>query len=194
MSRGWIARAAVALVVLACSVPSAVSAATPPVPIADGQLPSPFVSGHAALYGWGAATLADGSVIIGDIWNRRVVHFATDGTNLGVLFNLPAGFDPYGLAVDRSTGVVYVGNSGCCVVQRWGPGAGGYTQLTSITNSAFKYPGRVAVADNGDVYVADMTLSKIFVYDSNGNSLFSFGSQGPGAGQMHQPRGMAFDS
>ena len=42
-------------------------------------------SGHAGLYGWGAATLNDGSVLIGDYWNFRIQHYAKDGTFLGTL-------------------------------------------------------------------------------------------------------------
>src|SRR5687767_3791735 len=37
-------------------------------------------SGHAGLYGWGAATLSDGSVLISDYWNYRVQHYNKDGT------------------------------------------------------------------------------------------------------------------
>ena len=40
-------------------------------------------SGHAGLYGWGAATMSDGSVLIGDYWNYRVQRYATDGTLIG---------------------------------------------------------------------------------------------------------------
>src|SRR5215472_7837035 len=67
---------------------AAVAAGLSPAP--TSTLPSPFVSGHAGLYGWGAATMPDGSVIIGDYWNHRVVHYSTGGAFLGVLFNMPA--------------------------------------------------------------------------------------------------------
>ena len=36
--------------------------------------------GHADLYGWGMATETDGSVLVGDYWNYRIVRYAKDGT------------------------------------------------------------------------------------------------------------------
>ena len=93
--RRLLTRFVLAITVVAGTVVSSMSAAAaPPTAIFNGELPSPFVSGHAPLYGWGVATLPDGSLAIGDIWNRRVVHYAVDGTSLGVLFNLvPQGRD-----------------------------------------------------------------------------------------------------
>src|SRR4051794_29956193 len=73
--------------------------------------------GHAALYGWGAATAADGSVLLGDYWNYRIAHYAKNGTFLGdVVTNANAGLkpnqhqSPYGIAVDPATGNVYFGD------------------------------------------------------------------------------------
>jgi tripartite motif-containing protein 71 len=156
-----------------------------------GTVPSPVIDGHAGLYGWGAATMNDGSVIIGDIWNGRVVHFAEDGTSLGVLFKTAG---PYGLAVDPNDGAIYVASSACCTVERWiKTGTGTYTRSGSIVNSAFRYPSRVTVGSDGRVYIADMLLGKIFVYSGSGNLLFTFGSKGSAPGQLKQPRAMAFD-
>ena len=176
------------------------------VPFPQSSVPTPFVSGHPALYGWGVATMPDGSVIVGDYWNGRVVHYADDGTYLGILFDMAGAGQPvdpedvpYGLAVDQTTGVVYVGTYPNPpmppVVQRWAPNqvTGVYEQIPSITYSGFKYPARVAVANNGDVYVADMYANQIFVFGSNGAFKFGWGSAGNGNGQLNQPRGMAFD-
>src|ERR1700694_3856713 len=40
--------------------------------------PLKFIGGpaFAGLYGWGAATLKDGSVLIGDYWNFRIQHYS----------------------------------------------------------------------------------------------------------------------
>jgi len=156
-----------------------------------GTVPSPAVNGHAGLYGWGAATLPDGSVIIGDIWNDRVVHFAKDGTNLGVLFRTQ---EIYGLGVDPRNGTVYVASSSCCTVERWvRSGSGSYSRGASITNQNFTYPSRVTVGSDGRVYIADMLEGKIYVYSPGGGLQFSFGTEGAGQGQLRQPRAMAFD-
>jgi DNA-binding beta-propeller fold protein YncE len=176
-------------------------------PVQKGTIPVSTTNGHAGLYAWGAATMPDGSVIVGDYWNGRVVHYATDGTNLGVLFSLNdpgspmTGNDaPYGLAVDQHTRVIYVGTyyinpSAPSVIQRWVPDpiTGVYSQISPIAYSGFNYPSRVAVANDGTVYVADMRANRIFVFGSSGTFKFSWGGTGSGSGQFNQPRGIGFD-
>jgi tripartite motif-containing protein 71 len=182
-------------------------ASTTITPVQLGTIPASPTNGHAGLYAWGAATMPDGSVIIGDYWNGRVVHYATDGTSLGVLFSLAApgapvtsNTAPYGLAVDQTSGVVYVGTYYVdpkipSVVQRWAPDGvtGVYSKLTPISYSGFVYPSRVAVANDGRVYVDDMKANKVFVFNSAGTFQFAWGSTGSANGQFNQPRGMAFD-
>jgi tripartite motif-containing protein 71 len=175
--------------------PVAAASTTTVTPVAAGTVPSPVVNGKNALYAWGAATMPDGTVAIGDIWNGQVVQFAKDGTRLGVLFKLPGGENPYGLAVNPNNWTIYVGASSCCWVFQYvrDPVSGTYSQGPSIVNNAFKYPSRVAVRDDGWVYIADMTGSQIFVYDSAGNFKFTIGTKGSNPGQLKQPRAMAFD-
>src|SRR5206468_312303 len=94
---------------------ASVRAATLATPVHLGSIPSPHIDGHAGLYAFGAATMPDGSVIVGDYWNGRVLHYAQDGTPLGVLFSIvqpgqavTPNTAPYGLAV-AADGTVYVG-------------------------------------------------------------------------------------
>ncbi len=161
-------------------------------------LPAPAVSGHAQLYGWGAATMPDGSVIIGDYWNHRVVHYATDGTFLGALFNDPAVptvySAPYGLAVDPNSSSVYVGFQ-CCGVEKWTRNRLGRYIRSSVrlTAPGFSYPSRVAVDRLGNLYVSDMNANRIFVFNAAGVFQFSWGSLGPGPTQLNQPRGIGLD-
>jgi tripartite motif-containing protein 71 len=184
------------VVVGTLGVGSAASATATLTVTSLGTVPSPVVNGHNALYAWGAATLPDGTVAIGDIWNASVTRFATDGTNLGVLFKLPSGENPYGLAVDPTDWTIYVGASSCCWVYSYvrDPNTGTYSQGPTITNNNFKYPSRVAVRDDGWVYIADMTGGMIYVYDSGLNFRFTIGTKGSNPGQLKQPRAMAFDS
>ena len=184
--------------------PYAGAAGITPIPI--GAIPSSPTNGHAGSYAWGAATMPDGSVIVGDYWNGRVLHYAIDGSPLGVLFSIapPGGpitpnTTPYGLAVDQSTGVVYVGTYYLVpkipsVIQRWAPDpvSGVYGQLTPISYSGFRYPSRVAVGNDGRIYVADMYANKIFVFGRDGSFRFGWAS-GTGDGQFNQPRGIALD-
>jgi tripartite motif-containing protein 71 len=195
------------MLVLASLASLGTTAASAATPTFLGNLPNPVTNGHAGSYAWGAATMPDGSVIIGDYWNGRVLHYRADGTDLGVLFSIvqpgqpvTPNTTPYGLAVDQKTGVVYVGTYYLVpkipsVIQRWVPDpvTGVYEQGTPISYSGFQYPSRVAVANDGRVYVADMYANKIFVFDSSGSFLFGWGSTGTGNGQFKQPRGIAFD-
>src|ERR1700730_3842207 len=109
------------LVVGACLAAAPASAASATLNPKQVATIGGSASGHAQLYGWGAATMKDGSVIIGDYWNHRVVQYRSDGTFVGVLFTLapvPTVYSaPYGLAVDTSGGTydgdIYVGFE-CC--------------------------------------------------------------------------------
>ena len=51
---------------------AAVLAATPVTTIGG--------SATAQVYAWGAATMPDGSILIGDYWNLRIVRYNVDGT------------------------------------------------------------------------------------------------------------------
>ena len=67
---------------------------------------------NAALYGWGDATMPDGSVLVGDYWNNRIVHYNDDGTEATpfVFTQSTVGFGndtnqaPFGICVDNSGG------------------------------------------------------------------------------------------
>src|SRR5580698_6497139 len=93
--------------------------------------PIPFTAGHAGLYAWGAATMPDGSVIVGDYWNHRVLHYDVNGNPIGsgapncnvpgCLFSMGSAAvygTPYGLAVDPTTKAIYVGFE-CCAVEKF---------------------------------------------------------------------------
>ena len=172
---------------------------SPPTPVPFAEVPTPFVDGAAGSYAWGAATMPDGSVIIGDIWNRRVLHYDTAGNLLGTLFTEPTSGDaPYGLAVDprSGNGTIYVGRQFAAGVERWVLSGGVYSIAgTTLHAVGMQYPSRVAVADDGKVYVSDMLANKIFVFDGDTHQfLFSFGSRGSAPGQFLQPRALAFDA
>jgi len=161
--------------------------------------------GHAGLYGWGMATMPDGSVLIGDYWNYRIAHYATDGTFLGdVVTYANAGLNPtqhqspYGIAIDPATNHLYFGdvdNNDTVdeytldgqYVREWG-GKG-------TTVGKFQYPSYVAWSETSNrLYVSDQWGHNVVAHDPNGVELFQFGTQGTGNGQFRQPRGLAFDA
>ena len=106
-------------------------------------------SGHAGLYGWGATTMRDGSVLIGDYWNKRVLHYATDGTYLGVFIqNVGYGAtqhqSPYGLGVDPDTGDVYMCDTDRRQVDRYSE-TGVYLNSFGVERRLGRHPGQVQV-------------------------------------------------
>ena len=188
--------------------PSAVIGAGSPNPNQLGIVPTPLTSGHAGLYAWGASTMPDGSVIIGDYWNHRVLHFDVNGNPVGsgapgclnvpgclfTLATLPSVYGtPYGLAVDPNTKAIYVGFE-CCAVEKFSLNSKGvYLSPKRIQHTGFSYPSRVAVGNDGTLYVSDMTASKIFVFNSAGTYEKTWGSLGSGQNQLNGPTGIALD-
>lgn len=174
-----------------------VSAVTGPSPL---PLRSVGFSGHAEMYGWGATTMLDGSVLVGDYWNFRVRHFAVDGTLLGDFINNP-GFQPgqhqapYGLGVDPVTGDVYMADTDRYTVDKYSA-TGTFLMEFGSQGSAsnqFLYPSRVVVGSDRRVYVVDTWANKVKVFTPAGAPLFSFGATGAANGQFKQPHGEAFD-
>jgi tripartite motif-containing protein 71 len=187
--------------------PGAVRGAGPLNPTQLSTTPTPFTSGHAGLYAWGAATMPDGSVIIGDYWNHRVLHYDVNGNPIGTgapncsvpgcLFSMasaPSIYQtPYGLAVDPNTKAIYVGFE-CCAVEKFSLNSKGvYLSPKRIQHTGFSYPSRVAVGNDGTLYVSDMTANKVFVFNSAGTYEKTWGSLGSGQNQLNGPTGIALD-
>ena len=160
--------------------------------------------GHAGLYGWGATTMRDGSVLIGDYWNRRVLHYATNGGYLGAFID-NAGYtadqhqSPYGLGVDPDTGDVYMADTDRRQVDRYSESgvflnSFGINGKSGTTPGMFRYPSRVAV-HSGLVLIADTWSNRIVAYRPTGTvEEWAFGTTGSAPGQFKQPRGMDFDA
>jgi tripartite motif-containing protein 71 len=149
-------------------------------------------SGHADLYGWGMATETDGSVLVGDYWNYRIVHYAKDGTFLGTVVPRAAThLAPYGIAVDPTNGDLYFGDvdSGA-TVDKYSAGGAFLLQFGAPGRGVnrFVYPSRVAVAADRTVYVADARDNTVSAHSPAGTELFSVSSS-----QTPNPRGIGVD-
>lgn len=99
--------------------------------------------------------------VLNEIWDYQPTPLA-----------LPQVVDPYeGKEIDLSA------------VQTWGsPGDG---------DGQFKNPRTLAVAPNGNIYVADSGNHRIQVFDADGNFLFKWGVEGGNPGQLNEPWGIA---
>lgn len=79
------------------------------------------------------------------------------------------------------------------------PGSPSDTGATSIDFRTIRYPGppfhfptNVAIAANGDLYIADgYGNARIHRFSADGRLLHSWGEPGPGPGQFHVPHGIA---
>ncbi len=158
-------------------------------------------SGHAGLYGWGAATMLDGSVLVGDYWNYRVLRYNKDGSLAGVFIanegNAPEQHQsPYGLGVDPGNGDVYMADTDQRNIDRYDENGNFLLTFGSAGTGIgkFRYPSRVAVATDHRAFVIDTWDNVISAHDPSGAELFHFGGTGTGDGQFKQPHGAAFDA
>ena len=138
------------------------------VGLTDGQ--GKPVPAAAVLYGWGAATMPDGSILVGDYWNYRIVHYHADGTPATpfVFTQSKLGYGPdtnqapFGICVDNSggpfQGYVYMTEGSLYNVNQYDPNGSWVTSwgTNKATHSvAFDYPSQCVVGPTGLVYIAN---------------------------------------
>lgn len=172
------------------ALPASAFTATP-----ERIIPTPFVSGHAGLYAWGAATMPDGSVLFGDYQNDRIQHYSSNGALLAKNMIVTPEI-PYGLAVDPRNGDIYEATGPRKIVRKYsatgqalltiGPGRG--------DGGTYSYPARVAVASDGTVFIVDMWNNNIVATRPDGTFLFKWGTRGSGSGQFKQPHAIGVDA
>ena len=162
MRKVW-GRLTLAAVTAACmalgAVPAAVGAAAPPptgcqptactagttVGLTNGSgVP---IAGSAGLYAWGAAEEPDGSILVGDYWNFRIVHYNANGTEASpfVFTKSKQGFgndtnqEPFGICVDDSggpfQGYVYMTEGSLYNVVQYDPSGNWVTSWGTPTRS-----------------------------------------------------------
>jgi DNA-binding beta-propeller fold protein YncE len=155
---------------------------------------------------------SSGRIYVADTGNHRVQYFTSAGAYEGTIgantHNASTGamvasaatgsFDtPNGIAVNQSTGNVYVLDSGNDRVQEFtatgtyvrtfgtsGTGDGQFTTPTAIAIHPVLYT----------VYVADSTRDDVQIFSSAGTFVSKLGSSGSGNGQFSSPSGIAFDA
>ncbi|MGD0448142.1 MAG: hypothetical protein ABSB36_05935 [Candidatus Dormibacteria bacterium] len=134
------------------------------------------VPADAGLYAWGMATEPDGSILTGDYWNYRIVHYQDDQTatsapaaaNPYVFSQTTLGFGadttqaPFGICVDNSGGAfegyVYETEGSLYDVNQYSP-SGSWVTSWGTTDAArpapFQYPSECTVGPNGYVYISN---------------------------------------
>jgi tripartite motif-containing protein 71 len=163
---------------------------------------------NAALYGWGDATLPDGSVLVGDYWNNRIVHYNDDGTEATpfVFTKSTVGFGnntnqaPFGICVDNSGGPnqgdVYMTEGSLYNVNQYDPNGNWLTSwgtTNAVHSVAFDYPSQCVVSPTtGLVYISNQFGKSIVVLNPTTNQATFVAPPSPNT--FIQPRGLAFDA
>jgi DNA-binding beta-propeller fold protein YncE len=165
--------------------------------------------GTAGLYAWGAATMPDGSILLGDYWNYRIVHYEESGAPASPLvFTGKQGFGgstnqaPFGICVDTTNGPdagdVYMTEGSEYNVNQYSK-TGVFITSWGTTNAVhsvnFDYPSQCAVNPvNGKLYISNQWGKSMVILDpANPTAPAQFIS--PAApNNFIQPRGLAFDS
>ena len=180
---------------------AAVLAATPVTTIGG--------SATAQVYAWGAATMPDGSILIGDYWNLRIVHYNADGTPATpFVFAGKAGFGagtnqaPFGLCVDNSAGPgrgdVFMTEGSLYNVNEYGPTGAFITSWgnnKAVHSVAFNYPSQCAVNPvNEKLYISNQWGKSMVILDPLNPSTPAQFISPPAPNTFIQPRSLAFDS
>jgi tripartite motif-containing protein 71 len=163
----------------------------------------------AQVYAWGAATMPDGSILIGDYWNLRIVHYNANGTPATpFVFAGKAGFGvgtnqaPFGLCVDNSTGPgrgdVFMTEGSLYNVNEYSPTgtfitSWGSNQAVHLVN--FDYPSQCAVNPvNEKLYISNQWGQNMVILDPRNPTTPAQFISPAAPNTFIQPRSLAFDS
>lgn len=156
---------------------------------------------------------ANGDTFVVDVNGGRVLEYTPNGTlsrswgsagsakgQFHFQYQLGGqGGQTSGIAVDRA-GDVYVSDTWNHRIQVFSPTGAflrSWGQATAHPNrpqpGEFYGPRGVAVAANGNVYVADTGNRRVQVFTPEGRFLFAFGGLGAAMGQLNEPSSLAFD-
>jgi DNA-binding beta-propeller fold protein YncE len=135
-----------------------------------------------------AVNFGNGQIYVADTGNGRIQRFDANGVWQGQ-FSGSAGFSPQDIAVDPTTGNVYVASPGKIE---------GFTSIgLGIPFATWNPSGQatgIAIDDSGDVWVSDATHSQIHHYGPLGQDKGAISGPGSAPGQVNGPRGLTIRS
>ncbi len=139
-----------------------------------------------------AVNRSNGVIYVANTFSGTVQSFASDGTP-GPSWTTAGG--PNGIAVNQTSGEVYVavlGTPDGDGIQRF-EADGTFIATWAGSSCTFDVPTGVAVAPNGEVYVANTGSCVIQRFTAYGIFLSEWGSEGSDPGQFEDPQGLAID-
>ncbi|MHA2424110.1 MAG: 6-bladed beta-propeller [Candidatus Thorarchaeota archaeon] len=141
---------------------------------------------------WGLAIHPDGGIVVLDSSTYRLQRFGVQEYELLEVFNSHEDQSgAYDIAFD-SEGNFYVTDDTTPNVFKFSP-EGVWLANWTIPGSGFPVAQGVEINDNDTVYIYDSMNSKIYVYDTEGNLDFSFGSLGANPGELRGIMDIAVD-
>jgi sugar lactone lactonase YvrE len=133
-----------------------------------------------------AVDFSNGDIYVADTGHGVIQKFSKDGV-FETSFAGASGFSPQDVAVDPTSGNVYVASPNRIE---------GFLPIGLPVLGASWVPSGtatgIAVGSNGDVYVSDSSNSQIHRYGPFGQDKGAFSGPGSGAGQLNHPRGLTF--
>ncbi|MHC4718205.1 MAG: NHL repeat-containing protein [Planctomycetota bacterium] len=127
-----------------------------------------------------AALAPDGRIYVTDSGVGSVFIYDPDLQAVG---ELPGLDRPLGVAVD-SVGNIYVGSRGNQRVEIY-DSSGAFREAWG--EGEIRMPNDLAFGPNGNLHVLDSEAGRVWVYDSNGDSVRTIGSAGKGQGRLGFP-------
>jgi tripartite motif-containing protein 71 len=161
---------------------------TPPPPAS--YVATTGYSGPAGVYPYGMAyDPVDGSIVVGDVWNYRVLRYTAAGNYVGIVsHNAPKGQlggigSNFGIAVDSQGDTFVADQSNARIVEfnqqdQWvqtigvggGPNAG-ENDGQGCGNGLLQRPTDIAIDASGNLYVTDTLCRSVHVYSPTGQWL-----------------------
>ena len=143
-----------------------------------------------------------GNLYVTELANNRVQEFSSTGAFIATFGSQGSGTGqfsgPRAVAV-RTTGIVYVADTGNQRVEEWAaPKKAGEAPTFSLSftppnniEGSFREPEAVAVDPSGNIWVADSGHDRVLEFNSERKYLRQFGSEGTGEGQFKGIKGIA---
>ncbi len=147
----------------------------------------------------GLAIALNGDLLVADTGNKRILEY----TPAGEFVNQVGGGgvvlgrfeEPVDVAVDPTTGTVYVADIWIRRIQMLTPGLEAVAEwpVPSWESKDIWDKAYLAVDGNGKVYASDPQFSQVYVYGADGKLQSSFGKYGAELNRFAKPNGLAID-